>query len=130
MLRTSPRTSCRPACLNITNLGLGGQCHLDQFAARMMRDSGADLLSMKVGINVVNADTMRDRTFMPALHGFIDTVREGAPDTPFVIVSPILYIRSGMAMEEMTGSKLSIYTVVVADTSWSFVPSLAVRRRQ
>ena len=75
--------------LNLTNLGLGGQCHLDQFAARMMRDSGADLLSMKVGINVVNADTMRDRTFVPALHGFIDTVREGAPDTPFVVVSPI-----------------------------------------
>lgn len=75
--------------VNLTNLGLGGQCHLDQFAARMMRDSGADLLSMKVGINVVNADTMRDRTFMPALHGFIDTVRDGAPDTPFIVASPI-----------------------------------------
>ena len=75
--------------INLTNLGLGGQCHLDQFAARMMRDSGADLLSMKVGINVVNADSMRDRTFMPALHGFIDTVRDGAPDTPFIVMSPI-----------------------------------------
>ena len=75
--------------VNITNLGLGGQCHLDQFAARMMRDSGADLLSMKVGINVVNADTMRDRTFMSALHGFIDTVRDGAPNTPFIVMSPI-----------------------------------------
>lgn len=75
--------------INLTNLGLGGQCQLDQFAARMMRDSGADFLSMKVGINVVNADTMRERTFMPALHGFIDTVRDGAPDTPFIVMSPI-----------------------------------------
>ena len=75
--------------INLTNLGLGGQCHLDQFAARIMRDSQADLLSMKVGINVVNGDTMRDRAFMPALHGFIDTVREGAPDTPFIVMSPI-----------------------------------------
>lgn len=84
-----PVLAAQLANVNVTNLGLGGQCHLDQFAARMMRDSGADLLSMKVGINVVNADTMRDRTLMPALHGFIDTVREGAPDTPFIVMSPI-----------------------------------------
>ena len=84
-----PVIAAHRANVNITNLGLGGQCHLDQFAARMMRDSGADLLSMKVGINVVNGDTMRDRTFMPALHGFIDTVREGAPRTPFIVMSPI-----------------------------------------
>ena len=77
------------ADVNLTNLGLGGQCHLDQFVARMMRDSGADMLSMKVGINVANLDSMRDRVFMSALNGFIDTVRDGRPDTPFIVASPI-----------------------------------------
>lgn len=84
-----PVMAANRADVNLTNLGLGGQCHLDQFVARIMRDSGADLLSMKVGINVVNLDSMRDRIFTPALHGFIDTVRDGNPDTPFIIMSPI-----------------------------------------
>ena len=88
-LGTWPVIAAQRAGVNLTNLGLGGQCHLDQFVARMMRDSGADLLSLKVGINVVNLDSMRDRVFMPALHGFIDTVRDGAPDTPFIVMSPV-----------------------------------------
>jgi hypothetical protein len=44
---------------------------------------------MKVGINVVNGDTMRERTFGPALHGFLDTIRESRPTTPILVVSPI-----------------------------------------
>jgi len=71
------------------NLGLGGNCHLDQFVARTMRDERADVLSLKVGINVVNLDSLKERTFAPALHGFIDTIREGKPNAPFVIASPI-----------------------------------------
>jgi hypothetical protein len=55
-----------------------------------MRDRPADLLSLKCGINIVNGDTLRVRTFAPALHGFLDTVRDGHPDTPFLVVSPIL----------------------------------------
>ena len=62
---------------------------LDQFVARTMRDLPSDLISIKVGINVVNGDTLRQRTFGPALHGFLDTIREGQPDTPILLVSPI-----------------------------------------
>ena len=47
------------------------------------------MLSLKVGINVVNMDSLKERTFAPALHGFIDTIREGKPNTPFLIASPI-----------------------------------------
>lgn len=74
---------------DLQNLGFGGQCMLDQFVARTIRDLPADAISMKVGINVVNGDTLRERTFVPALHGFLDTVREGHPDTPIVLVTPI-----------------------------------------
>ena len=56
-----------------------------------MRDLPADLISIKVGINVVNGDTMRERVFVPALHGFLDTLRDGHPNTPLLVVTPIIY---------------------------------------
>ena len=87
--RTWPVVAARMANVELLNLGLGGNCHLDQFVARTMRDEDADVLSLKVGINVVNLDSLKERTFAPALHGFIDTIREGKPNTPFLIASPI-----------------------------------------
>lgn len=33
---------------------------------------------------------MRMRAFGPAVHGFLDTVRDGHPDIPLLVVSPIL----------------------------------------
>lgn len=44
---------------------------------------------MKVGINIVNADLMRRRAFAPALHGFLDVIRDGHPDTPLLLVTPL-----------------------------------------
>ncbi len=85
-----PAVAARIGGVDVTNLGLGGQCHLDQFVARTMRDLPADLLSLKCGINIVNGATMTMRTFPSVLHGFIDTVREGHPELPFVVVSPII----------------------------------------
>jgi hypothetical protein len=55
-----------------------------------MRDVPADLISVKIGINLVNTDLMRLRAFTPAVHGFLDTIREGHPTTPLLVVSPIL----------------------------------------
>lgn len=75
---------------DLLDLGLAGQCMLDQFVARTIRDTKADVVSLKAGINVVNGDTLRERTFVPALHGFLDTVRDGHPSTPIVVVTPIL----------------------------------------
>ncbi|GAA2416387.1 SGNH/GDSL hydrolase family protein [Streptomyces glaucosporus] len=72
------------------NLGLGGGALLDPFTARAMRDTPADLISIKIGINLVNADLMRLRAFAPAVHGFLDTVREGHPAVPLLVVSPVL----------------------------------------
>ncbi|MFF4434092.1 GDSL-type esterase/lipase family protein [Streptomyces sp. NPDC001513] len=74
----------------LTNLGLGGSALLDPFTARAVRDTPADLISIKIGINLVNTDVMRLRAFGPAVHGFLDTVREGHPSVPLLVVSPIL----------------------------------------
>jgi len=86
---TWPAVAARKAGANLQSLGFGGQCHLDQFVARTIRDSDADVVSIKVGINVINMDSMRERVFASALHGFIDTIREGKPDVPIVLISPI-----------------------------------------
>lgn len=76
--------------LDVTNLGFAANAHLDPFTARAMRDSGADLFSLKIGINIVGGDTMKRRTFVPAVHGFLDTIREGAPTAPILVISPII----------------------------------------
>lgn len=76
--------------VELINLGLGGSALLDPFVARTLRDTPADLISVKIGINLVNTDLMRLRAFTPAVHGFLDTVREGHPTAPLLVVSPIL----------------------------------------
>lgn len=76
--------------MDLVNLGLGGSALLDPFTARALRDTPADLISVKIGINLVNTDLMRLRAFGPAVHGFLDTLREGHPTTPLLVVSPLL----------------------------------------
>jgi hypothetical protein len=87
---TWPALAASLAGVELINLGLGGSALLDPFTARALRDTPADLISVKIGINLVNADLMRLRAFAPAVHGFLDTIREGRPTTPLLVVSPIL----------------------------------------
>jgi hypothetical protein len=87
---TWPAVASRKLGLELIHMGFGGQCHVDGFTARAIRDSNADLISLKLGINVVNGDTMRERAFRPAVDNFLDTIREKKPATPIVVVSPIL----------------------------------------
>ncbi|MFB6982368.1 GDSL-type esterase/lipase family protein [Streptomyces scopuliridis] len=87
---TWPALAASLGGVELINLGLGGSALLDPFTARALRDTPADLISVKIGINVVNADLMRLRAFTPAVHGFLDTIREGHPTAPLLVVSPIL----------------------------------------
>ncbi|MGW1145798.1 GDSL-type esterase/lipase family protein [Streptomyces sp. NPDC002454] len=87
---TWPALAAARAGVELVNLGFGGGALLDPFTARAMRDAPADLISVKIGINVVNTDAMRLRAFVPAVHGFLDTLREGHPTTPLLVVSPLL----------------------------------------
>jgi hypothetical protein len=86
---TWPAVSAARAGFDLLNLGYSGNALLDPFAARTIRDLPADLISVKIGINLVNKDLMRLRAFGPAVHGFLDTIREGHPSTPLLVVSPI-----------------------------------------
>lgn len=87
--RIWPAVAARRAGVSLRNLGFGGSALVDPFMARVIRDTPADVISVKLGINVVNLDAMRLRAFVPAVHGFLDTIREGHPTTPLLLVSPI-----------------------------------------
>ena len=63
---TWPALAAARGGVELINLGLGGSALLDPFTARAMRDTPADLISLKIGINVVNTDLMRLRAFGPA----------------------------------------------------------------
>ncbi|WP_286928447.1 MULTISPECIES: SGNH/GDSL hydrolase family protein [Aeromicrobium] len=87
---TWPAVAATAGGVDLVNLGFGGSALLDPATARTMRDLPADVISVKMGINLVNADLMRVRGFVAALHGFLDTIRDGHPETPLLLVSPIL----------------------------------------
>ena len=88
--RTWPATAARASNLNLTCMGLGGQCHLDPMIARLIRDRELDLMTMKIGINVMGASSLSPRTFKGAVIGFTQIIREKHPDMPIGIISPII----------------------------------------
>ncbi|MFB8182274.1 GDSL-type esterase/lipase family protein [Streptomyces sp. NPDC055966] len=75
--------------VEVINLSQAGNAMLDPYVARTIRDMAADLISLKVGVNIVGLAAFRLRTFGPAVHGFLDTIREGHPDTPLLLTSPV-----------------------------------------
>lgn len=86
---TWPAIAARRGHADLQSLGFGGSALVDPFIARVIRDAPADYISVKLGINIVNLDSMRLRSFVPAVHGFLDTIRDGHPHTPLMVISPI-----------------------------------------
>lgn len=72
-------------------LGFAGQCHLDPVVARFIRDSPADLISVCLGANVYRRATFSARSFGAAVTGFLQTIRDGHPDVPLVVQTPVVY---------------------------------------
>lgn len=87
--QTWPAIVARERGFNLTCLGYGGQCHLDAMVARMIRDRGADYISMCLGINIQGAASLGPRAFRPAIIGAVQIIREKHPDIPLVLMSPI-----------------------------------------
>jgi hypothetical protein len=86
---TWPVIAAHAADVDLHNLGLGGSALLDPFVARTIAGLEADIISVKFGINLVNADLMRRRALGPAVHGFLDTIRDAHPDTPLIVMSSV-----------------------------------------
>ncbi len=74
--------------LHLTNLGFSGECKLDPMIGRLIRDREADVITLKLGINLYRGD-LTERTFAPGVIGLIQLIRERHPVTPLAVVSPI-----------------------------------------
>ncbi|SEE65761.1 GDSL-type esterase/lipase family protein [Ruania alba] len=86
---TWPALVARAHDWDLTSLGFGGQCHLDPAAIRTIRDRPADLISLCLGINIQGGGTFNARTLGPQVAGAIERIREGHPDTPIAVITPI-----------------------------------------
>lgn len=75
---------------DLTCLGFGGECHLDPVVARTIRDTPADIVSLCLGINIYGRGSFHERSLASAVSGFIETIREGKPQTPIVVITPII----------------------------------------
>ncbi|MFC8801470.1 GDSL-type esterase/lipase family protein [Promicromonospora sp. NPDC057138] len=87
--RTWPALVARELGLDLTCLGFAGEAHLDPMVARVVRDLPADVVVACLGINVYGAGSFSERSLLPALLGFLSTVRDGHPGVPVLVISPL-----------------------------------------
>jgi lysophospholipase L1-like esterase len=84
-----PQQAARELGVSLTNLGFAGDAMLDPFVAQTIATQPADVITLKLGINPVTTEAMKERVFGPAVHGFLDLVREGHPTAPIIVISAI-----------------------------------------
>lgn len=94
-----PAVASAHADARLLNMGWAGSCLLSGLAARAIRDQAADLIVLKLGINVHGEGMLKERTFLDSAHAMISIIREKHPETPIVIISPIF-----SASREQAGS--------------------------
>ncbi|NEB38323.1 GDSL-type esterase/lipase family protein [Streptomyces sp. SID14515] len=73
----------------LRNLGFAGEAYLDPVVARTIRDTPADLIALELGINAYIRGAFTARSWGPAVCGFLDTIRDGHPHTPVVVLTPL-----------------------------------------
>lgn len=108
--RIWPAVVARRLGMDLTCLGFSGECHLDPMVARLIRDRPAEVILTCLGINVYSAGTFTRRSFLPAVLGFVSTIRDGHPTVPILVMSPIFSPgreeqigATGMSLVEMRG---------------------------
>jgi lysophospholipase L1-like esterase len=87
--RSWPAVAARKHDLHLTNMGYGGQCHVDGTVARVIRDLDVDIVTLKLGINVYADASLSERSFRPAVINLIETIREKQPRIPIGVIGPI-----------------------------------------
>ncbi|CAM3540423.1 GDSL-type esterase/lipase family protein [Occultella aeris] len=87
---TWPALVARRLGWDLTCLGFSGQCHLDPIAARTIAAVPADVISLCLGINMMGGATFSPRAFAPHVSGFVEQVRQAHPDTPILVMTPIV----------------------------------------
>jgi hypothetical protein len=88
--RTWPGTAARALDLHLTCLGYGGNCDCDPVVATMIRDLPADIITLKLGINIMAHNSFSPRTYQPAVIGMVQTIREKHRTAPIGLVTSIV----------------------------------------
>ncbi len=88
--RTWPALAARRCGLNLTSLGFGGNCMLEPMVALLIRDLPAEIITLKLGINVHGQSSLSERTYQPAVIGLVRIIRDKHPCTPIGLITPIL----------------------------------------
>lgn len=86
---TWPARVARGLDLDLRCLGFGGQCHLDPAVIRTIDTLDADVISLCLGINVHGGSTFSARTWPGQVAEVIRRIRDGHPQTPIAVISPI-----------------------------------------
>ncbi|MDX3502167.1 SGNH/GDSL hydrolase family protein [Streptomyces sp. ATCC51928] len=73
----------------LRNLGFAGEAYLDPLVARIIRDTPADLITLELGINAHIRGAFTARSWGAAVCGFLETIRDGHPHTPVVVLTPL-----------------------------------------
>ncbi len=113
---TWPSIVARARDLHLTCLGFAGQCHLDSMIARVIRDTPTDYISICAGINIYGAGSLSLRSFVPALIGSVQIIREKHPETPVLLISPI-FSASREALPNKVEWTLQNYRQKVAESA-------------
>ncbi|MFJ9695356.1 SGNH/GDSL hydrolase family protein [Kitasatospora sp. NPDC101183] len=102
----------------LRNLGFAGEAYLDQAVARVVRETPADLITLEIGTNAYIKNTHTARSWGSAVCGFVETVRDGQPDTPIVVVAALPWVEreavvntAGITLEglrELTGEAVRV----------------------
>ena len=88
--QTWPAVAAREMDVNLISMGLSGNCHLESLIASYIRDQQADIMTLKLGINVYGVESMNARAFEPAVIGLVKTIREKNPLAPIALITPII----------------------------------------
>ncbi|MEV0597831.1 SGNH/GDSL hydrolase family protein [Streptomyces sp. NPDC050315] len=88
--RAWPALVARRTGWDLISLALGGACYLQPMTARLIRDLPADVITACVGINIQALGTHNADSLAAAVVGFVRTVRDGHPTTPFTLMSTIV----------------------------------------
>jgi len=85
-----PAVAGREHGLDVVNMGYAGAARGEVASAEQIANLEADVISITHGTNCWTRTPHSVDMMLAAIAAFIDTVRQGHPDTPIIVVSPVI----------------------------------------
>ncbi|MBV8305668.1 MAG: GDSL family lipase, partial [Acidimicrobiia bacterium] len=85
-----PAVAGRRHGLDVVNMGYAGAARGEEASAEQIAELEADVISVTHGTNCWTRSPHSVEMMRAGVAAFIDVVRQGHPDTPIVVVSPVL----------------------------------------